>query len=586
MGEDSFITATDNSPDANRRSAVGTVHSTASNPALEGHPPLPIFGPVTPPTPTSGQLIPPNNQWVRRPIGRDPVPIQGYYNLPGGKIVRIVPMDDYESDDYDSDEYDDSMIEGYENVDIEKLPYDVAPYDPYREAGYDRYTIPQADKGKNIIRDTIPSSEGFPSNLPSRSGTGESQAASDLQSQKDYSPHDGAASIISPVGTGRFGGEGDVDVTPTPARRTLASQPSAGSEGWITRRWERDIVYGESIRATSTIYRNSGLASPASGNAPRLPNIDGTVYPANGGVGPLPPGVQLSPTTGLPRHRPSRPRVINGMTIPTMRAKRKWINATPAFWTFWLGFIFPVLWLIGGWHFTHFGEQPPKMTFWEFYFNTGFWKELFSCGLLRKKKNVVISSAPGGVVDLTGHLEEEEVAWGVNGHGVKVPVKRAAVDNRRKKTQTGGKGKEKEGGTQNPPSVPKWVADKQRTATSRARLYDPKRSLRGISFGYPFIPRPLPDSISTNGSSSGVVAWIARAPSTIVGLFSGPHKLFDAFYGVKLKEVRGRPESSRRRFDPWIQRCRYAFCWGVLVAGIGLLTAATYLVIWNTRSLR
>jgi hypothetical protein len=41
---------------------------------------------------------------------------------------------------------------------------------------------------------------------------------------------------------------------------------------------------------------------------------------------------------------------------------------TPAFWTFWIGFLFPVLWLVGGWHFTNIGEMPPKYTIWEWFF--------------------------------------------------------------------------------------------------------------------------------------------------------------------------------------------------------------------------
>ncbi|KAJ2922587.1 hypothetical protein H1R20_g14493, partial [Candolleomyces eurysporus] len=186
--------------------------------------------------------------------------------------------------------------------------------------------------------------------------------------------------------------------------------------------------------------------------------------------------------------------VALGPGVPTFRAKKQWIDVTPAFWAFWLGFLFPFLWLVGGWHFTHFGEQPPRLTFWEFYFNTGYWKEM-CCGGRNKKREM-------------DHMKRE---------GKKVV----------------------------PPPLPRWVSEKQSSELGRARLNDPKRSLRGISFGYPFIPRPVP----MHRDESFFQGMVKR----ILHILGKPNRLFDHLYGIKLREVRGRPEGPRRMFDPWIQ---------------------------------
>ncbi|KAF9011854.1 hypothetical protein BDQ17DRAFT_1387422 [Cyathus striatus] len=206
---------------------------------------------------------------------------------------------------------------------------------------------------------------------------------------------------------------------------------------------------------------------------------------------------------------------------PRIRAKRQLVNATPAFWTFWFGFICPFLWLIGGWHFTNFGEQPPRLSFWEFYFNAGYWKEKLCLGRSKEERELRMSKIP---------------------------------------------------------PLPKWVTEKQLSDDGRARLNDPKRSLRGISFGYPFIPRPV--RMTTRDSQ------FTRAGTRLISILEKPNRLFDHLYGVKLKEVRGRPESPRRMFDPWIQRCRYALCYAVLLLSMGLFTASIYLIVSNTRQLR
>ena len=269
-------------------------------------------------------------------------------------------------------------------------------------------------------------------------------------------------------------------------------------------------------------------------------------------------GLSLSPTTfGERKHRFFIP---NSSFITDL---------TPAFWAFWLGFLFPVLWLVGGWHFTNLGEQPPKSTVWEWYFwriDRGWWKRVFvEWGCFRVKKG-------GGCVEgfknhKRGSSQQQQIQEG--------PQKR----NPRPRTFSDSKlrcGKVF-------PALPRWVAEKQSTDDGRMRLNDPKRSLKGILFGYPFISRPPSTQGSTLSTPSGsstlsvmkrVLVWIGK-----------PNRVLDQLYGVKLREVRGRPESGRRMFDPWIQRCRYAFCWIMLVVAIGLCTASVYLIAANTKRL-
>jgi len=205
-----------------------------------------------------------------------------------------------------------------------------------------------------------------------------------------------------------------------------------------------------------------------------------------------------------------------GTGVVTFRVKRQWMSLSPGFWAFWLGFFFPPLWLVGGWHFTNFGEQPPRLTFWEFYFNAGYWAGTV-CGWRKKAK------------------------------------------------------KEKD------PPLPQWVREKQGSESRRARLNDPKRSLRGISFGYPFVPRPI-----ATPRKEGRCAKVFRDVLQVLGK---PNRLLDKIGRLKLTEVRGRPESNRRMFDPWIQRCRYAFCYALTLLCLGLFTSSAYLIIYYTRRL-
>ncbi|KAG6902739.1 hypothetical protein C0995_012403 [Termitomyces sp. Mi166 len=203
---------------------------------------------------------------------------------------------------------------------------------------------------------------------------------------------------------------------------------------------------------------------------------------------------------------------------PKTPSRWTWLaDHTPAFWAFWLGFLFPVLWFVGGWHFTRVGECPPKVGLWEFYFFAN-----LNAGGDRK----------GG-----GDVEK---GWMGKGKGKE---KKEGAERDAENGQ-----KEEQG-----PRVPRWVTEKQSSDLGRLRLQDPKRSLRGISFGYPFVPRPV--SAPRRTSASAPLAQPARWRQRVMWIITKPHGLFDCFYGVKLREVRGRPESGRRVFDPWIQRC-------------------------------
>lgn len=210
----------------------------------------------------------------------------------------------------------------------------------------------------------------------------------------------------------------------------------------------------------------------------------------------------------------------------TFKIKPRKILTTPAFWAFWLGFLCPVLWVIGGWHFTNFGEQPPMLTFWEFYFNAGYWRQLVCC-------------------------------------------------RGRDKGRVEGKGK----GRADPLPLPRWVTEMQSSEDKRARLQDPKRSLKGISFGYPFVSRTTPIL------SPPMHGWLLGALKKFRVPFEKLHRIFDMVYGVKLTTVRGKREVGRRMFDPWIQRCRYATCYLVLIL-LGVLGAtSTTLIVYSTRDL-
>ncbi|KIM41619.1 hypothetical protein M413DRAFT_152250 [Hebeloma cylindrosporum] len=256
-------------------------------------------------------------------------------------------------------------------------------------------------------------------------------------------------------------------------------------------------------------------------------------------------------------------------------------SLTPAFWTFWLGFICPFLWLVGGWHFTNAGELPPKLTVWEWYF----WKSGWSVGgCFRAVGDKLFFCTAGGGrrASQGGVAREVRGSQGDGAMGEQQPARRNGG-----KRRSSSQAKARSGKLY--PALPRWVAEKQSTDDGRMRLNDPKRSLRGISFGYPFISRLQTSQDSYNSkppqhlpSSSSLTVRILKRIGEIL---SKPNRVLDMLYGVKLREVRGRPESGRRMFDPWIQRCRYALCYGMALLAIGLCIASTYLIIVSTRKL-
>ena len=351
-------------------------------------------------------------------------------------------------------------------------------------------------------------------------------------------PHAGANMQPSPTGSGRV-------------RTSKFSNPMPSIIG-STEGYEEDEYYGTIDRESLHADAESFVTATSSddqrpghrrGNSARdIETVDKEILgvprggppaivapaPENGSVrsgisrGVMPPSASESFIT---RRWDRDVALAPGVT--TFRAKKQWIDVTPAFWAFWFGFLCPFLWLVGGWHFTSFGEQPPRLTYWEFYF-TGFWKALSCCGSRRKE---------GEEMDQT-----------------------------------------KREGKKTAPPLPRWVSEKQSSELGRARLYDPKRSLKGISFGYPFITRPMPPKPEDETVFKKMV-------TRMLEIMDKPNRIFDQLYGIKLREVRGRPESGRRMFDPWIQRCRYALCYAMLLLAIGLLTASAYLIVYNTRQL-
>jgi hypothetical protein len=72
----------------------------------------------------------------------------------------------------------------------------------------------------------------------------------------------------------------------------------------------------------------------------------------------------------------------------SLRLKRQhFAFATPAFCAFWLGFLFPPIWWVGGWYFTLFAETPASRTLWEHYvLDTRWWAVLtWGCGRRRRR---------------------------------------------------------------------------------------------------------------------------------------------------------------------------------------------------------
>ncbi len=271
----------------------------------------------------------------------------------------------------------------------------------------------------------------------------------------------------------------------------------------------------------------------------RQPVLTHVEVPKGGGLVEFPSMEDIPLRSPRARRSPSPPSVSESFIarrwdraadIPpiTFPPKPQPSRFTPAFWAFWLGFIFPILWLVGGWHFTTFGEQPPKMSLAEFYFNLGYLKAVYCC-LYRKRRE-----------------------WAGSGGKGKTKGKKDLV-------------------------LPRWVDEKREYYDEVARLNDRKGSMRrrGFLFGYPFVPRPFPPLRPNSGIVMHIMTTALHLPLT----------MFDQLYGVKLVQVKGRKETGRRMFDPWIQRCRYALCFALIVTLLGTITAATYLLVVNIRGL-
>ncbi|TFK75655.1 hypothetical protein BDN72DRAFT_892153 [Pluteus cervinus] len=488
---DSFVTASDNSPESGRKS--GSSRASGGGNSGRSHPvSVPIYGP--------------GNVYIGMP-----------HLHPNLRVVDIDDLEEGELDELD-EVYDDSVGRDVSVDEDDRIPPELGPYDVDEESsgegGVEGYPLTRESKGKERAVESD-SSHG-PRHI-------------------QHIPYPSSV-ILPPPRRPETMDESEL-ATPTPAHprprypSDQSKSPSGASgETWICNRWDKDAAYGTSIRSSTG---------------------------------------QIDPATGRPKAR--RPRVIGGMTVPTLREKRRWFDYTPAFWAFWIGFICPFLWLIGGWHFTNFGEQPPRLTFWEFYFNAGYWREVFCFGRRKRGSVTGLEPPPQSQQQQMQQVQPQmtQVEMGVVPEG---QVTEGVVGMGKPKVKT-------------EPPLPKWVAEKQRTPDGRARLYDPKRSLRGISFGYPFIPRPY-HMLLNDQQAPSERSWLGTAWRRIVFILSRPNRAFDHFYGVKLRGVRGRPENMRRMVDPWIQRCRYAFCYAVVIVLLGLLTITSYLIIYNTRGLR
>ncbi|KAF5343082.1 hypothetical protein D9758_011126 [Tetrapyrgos nigripes] len=230
------------------------------------------------------------------------------------------------------------------------------------------------------------------------------------------------------------------------------------------------------------------------------------------------------------------------------RPRREWVYTTPAFWAFWLGFVCPVLWLVGGWHFTRYGEMPPMKTVWEFYF-VGIFKVRFGMGIGRKEwwdermgwcLGKRRKRADGG----NGKEKEKENARDAseNGSTNGIPPGGGVIGN------PVGDGDLEKGYGRHPrqpkrqhqqslPPLPRWIQEKQST---ESKIF--KRSLRGISFGYPFIPRPPPISSSPPSSSDPGPSAMQKCGQIFMAIITKPNRLFDLF---SCRQVEGRPWKGR-----------------------------------------
>ncbi|KAF9045917.1 hypothetical protein BDZ89DRAFT_1108771 [Hymenopellis radicata] len=126
---------------------------------------------------------------------------------------------------------------------------------------------------------------------------------------------------------------------------------------------------------------------PRGGGLVEFPSMEDIPRARRASQPPSPPSVSES----FIARRWDRSPDIPPVTFPP---KPKPSRFTPAFWAFWLGFICPILWLVGGYHFTTFGEPPAHMSLAEFYFNLGYLKAVYCC-LYRKRREWAGSGGKG-----------------------------------------------------------------------------------------------------------------------------------------------------------------------------------------------
>ncbi|KAF7440058.1 hypothetical protein PC9H_000400 [Pleurotus ostreatus] len=191
-------------------------------------------------------------------------------------------------------------------------------------------------------------------------------------------------------------------------------------------------------------------------------------------------------SSGFIMARWDRDAALGTGTVSFPRVKKRRLAYTPACWMFWLCFLCPPLWFIGGWYITIFAEA---YTFRD--------------------------------------PDDDWHWWGVR--------QRAARKRRRKLQEL---------------QLPQWVRDKQQISDGASST---RRALRGISFLYPFVARPI-DPPPSHGLAM-------RMCLRTIAFLGKMNRLLDRIPCVKLAEVDGERETDRRMFDPWIQRCRYAWCW-------------------------
>ncbi|KAJ8517687.1 hypothetical protein ONZ45_g5158 [Pleurotus djamor] len=195
----------------------------------------------------------------------------------------------------------------------------------------------------------------------------------------------------------------------------------------------------------------------------------------------------LSPTeSGFIHTRWDRDVALGSGGVAFPRVKKQRLSYTPACWMFWLCFLCPPLWFVGGWYITIFAEA---YTFRD--------------------------------------PEDDWHWWGVR--------KRDARKRKKQMQQA---------------QLPQWMLEKQQTSDAASST---RRALRGISYLYPFVARPVEYPAPRGPFMS--------ATMRILSTLGKANRIFDKIPYVKLVEVDGERESERRIFDPWIQRCRYAWCW-------------------------